>query len=256
MTDVCVAFVCNKHYLNKFVKTCNDLVTTGKYTGDICLVIGNDLKGMDVSETGGLIEKHGITIKHFPDITFPDEFRRVNSKIESDGRHITKKFQWHKLHLFDTYFKNWKYVFYIDCGMNICSDVGPMLALFQENRLLALSDGYPECERKLYDQFDLRIDYGYYKEMRENFDLNIDYFQTGIMLYSTDIIEEDTFDKLYRLALKYPISMTNEQGIMALYFTNVRPLWRQIPPGDESTRFYDYCPRDKNNNYIMVKVND
>jgi len=254
MTDICIVFVSNKHYFNKFIKTCNELVTTGKYTGNICLIIGDDLKDTDLNQITGIVEKYSVIVKYFPDICFSDDFHRENSKIVSDGRHITKRFQWHKLHLFNTYFKNWRYVFYMDCGMNICNDVAPMLTLFQKNRLLALSDGYPDCERKLYDQFDLRVSYKYYKKLCDNFDLNIDYFQTGIMLYDTDIIEKDTYDKLYRLSLEYPISITNEQGIMALYFTNVSSLWTQLPLRNDSTHFYDYWSRNKNNNYIIVKV--
>ena len=41
--DVCVVFLCNKAYFNKFINTCNQLITNGKYNGNICLVIGDDL---------------------------------------------------------------------------------------------------------------------------------------------------------------------------------------------------------------------
>ena len=36
--------------------------------------------------------------------------------------------------------------------------------------------------------------------------LNIDYFQTTMMLYDTKIIKENTFNDLYDLTLEYPIS--------------------------------------------------
>ena len=94
--------------------------------------------------------------------------------------------------------------------MNVCADVAPMLTLFKENRLLALSDGYPNCERRLYDQFDLKVDYGHYKKLCDNFSVNIDYFQTGIMLYDTDIIEENTY-----------IAWCDECHAYAMFFANI-----------------------------------
>jgi hypothetical protein len=41
--DLCVVFLCNKPYFNKFIYTCNQLITNGKYNGNICLVVGDDL---------------------------------------------------------------------------------------------------------------------------------------------------------------------------------------------------------------------
>ena len=254
MGSHCVVFVCNKAYFDLFVKTCGELVTTGGYTGSICLAIGDDLRKEDLLHTNDFIKKHGVIVKHFPDVTFPDEFHKVNCGIASDGRHISKKFQWHKLHLFDVYFKKWEYVFYMDCGMSICADVKPMLGLFRKDTLLALSDGFPQHQRRLYDQFDLRTGYEHYKNICDKFDLNIDYFQTGVMLYDTDIIKDDTSDGLYELSLAHPISITNEQGIMALYFTSIRPVWQPLPARNDKTNFYDYRSRDKNDNYVMVKV--
>ena len=46
--SICFVFVCNKNYFSKFINTCNELITNGKYKGDICLVIGNDLLNDDL----------------------------------------------------------------------------------------------------------------------------------------------------------------------------------------------------------------
>ncbi len=73
------------------------------------------------------------------------------------------------------------------------------------------------------------------------------------MLYDTKIIEDNTFTDLINLAIQYPISKTNEQGIMALYFTNIKPLFKQIKIHNEYTHFYDYASRNKNNKYIKLK---
>lgn len=73
------------------------------------------------------------------------------------------------------------------------------------------------------------------------------------MLYDTKIIEDETYDELLKLTYEYPICRTNEQGIIALYFTNIKPFFKQIKTNDETTYFYDYLRRNDYNNYIMLK---
>jgi hypothetical protein len=135
--------------------------------------------------------------------------------------------------------------------MHIFSDIFPLLNEAKENKLLAHSDAYPSYEWKLQIQFDSNNEL--FDKLKNIYMLDIDYFQTTIMLYDTKIIEENTFDDLYKLSLEYPISRTNEQGIMALYFTNIKPLFEQIKTHNETTNFYDYFTRN-NNNYIIVKT--
>jgi hypothetical protein len=247
----CVVFVCNKPYFTKFINTCNQLIIKGKYTGSICLVIGDDLCNYNLANFP-FIKNNNIIVKHFPDIKFPDQFEKINNKVNTDGRNLTKKFQWHKMHLFNTYFKQWDYIFYLDCGMNIFSDITPILNECKENTLLAHSDAYPTYEWKLRDQF-CKNNQLCYTKLSNTYNLNIDYFQSTIMLYDTKIIEDNTFIDLINLAIQYPISKTNEQGIMALYFTNIKPLFKQIKIHNEYTHFYDFLSRNKNNKYIMLK---
>lgn len=248
---VCVVFLCNKDYFKKFVDTCSKLIGNGKYKGNICLVIGDDLVNNKLLDSE-FIKKNNIIIKHFPDIKFPNDFLIVNKSVKTDGRNITKKFQWHKLHLFNTFFKQWNYIFYLDCGIHIFSDISPMLNEVTKNKLLAHSDAYPTYEWKLHNQFD-ETNTEYFKKLSSKYNLNMDYFQTTIMLYDTKIIENNTYDDLLKLSIEYPISKTNEQGIMALYFTQIKPLFQQIKLHNEDTHFYDYFSRNKNNKYIMLK---
>ena len=250
--DVCVVFVCDKAYFNKFVYSCTQLIVNGKYNGNICLVIGDDLQNSHLLNCR-VIKNNNIIIKHFPDINFSNDFLEINNKIKTDdGRNLTKKFQWHKLHLFNTFFKQWNYIFYLDCGMKIFSDISPIINTMTENTLLAHSDAYPTYEWKLYTQFD-KTNIEYFTKLENTYNLNIDYFQTTIMLYDTKIIKNDTYNDLMNLTYEYPISITNEQGIMALYFTTIHPLFKQIKTHNEHVYFYDYIARNKNNPYIMLK---
>jgi len=249
--STCVVFVCNKAYFGSFLQTCNELVTNGKYFGDICLVIGDDLLN-DPILNHPVIASNNVHIKHFPNITFPKSWTDVNTSLKmTDGRNITKKFQWHKLHLFNTWFGKWEFVIYIDCGMKIFSDVTPLLNARKEGKLLAHSDAFPSYVWKLHVQFE-HMD-PYYSDMKSKYNMDIDYFQTGFILFDTSIIKDDTFDKLYALSLEYPISKTNEQAIMSLYFTNIVPIWEQIEIGNSETRFYDAMSRGYQYKYIMLK---
>ena len=244
MTKLCVVFVCNKKYLNKFKYTYNLLHRYGKYKGDVTLIIGDDLNINDIK-----IKK--LNVVKFKDIIFNSNFHAVNKNIESDNRNITKKFQWHKLHLFNTFFKKWDYILYLDCGMKIYNDISPIIAECTKNKLLAHSDAYPTYKWKLYDQFD--TSHQLYNKLTDKYNFDIDYFQTTMLLYDTNIITDTLFDELYDLSQKYPISKTNEQGIMSFYFIN-KKLWKQIKIKEDDIYYYDYLKRNIKNKYIMTKI--
>ena len=87
--------------------------------------------------------------------------------------------------------------------------------------------------------------------MNEEYDLNCDYFQTTIMLIDTNIITYTTFQEVYDLCCKYPLSRTNEQGMFALYFTN-KKLWEALTTKIGNVYTYDFSRR-YSSNYIMWK---
>lgn len=246
----CVVFLCNKKYFDKFISSCDQLIMFGKYKGDICLVIGDDLLNDPLLECD-IIRQNNILIKYFPDIQLPTTVVDIQKKMDRLPHWIQKQFQYHKFHLFNTFFKKWDYIFYLDCGISIFSDISPILNECTPNTLLAHSDAYPTYERKLHIQFDKTV-VDYFTKLNATYDLNIDYFQTTIMLYDTNIIHDDTYDNILRLLIEYPNSITNDQGIIALYFTNIKPLFKQIRTHNEDTYFYDFLSR-KNNKYIMLK---
>ena len=97
----CIVLVCNKKYLSQFEYTYNLLRTNGKYNDDIVLVVGDDLKDL---------KYEGVIVKYFKNISFPQSVVKQMDDVNTDGRNITKRFQWHKLHIFESYFKKWKVV--------------------------------------------------------------------------------------------------------------------------------------------------
>lgn len=253
MDTVCAVFVTNKAYFHKFIRTCTQLVTSGNYKGDICLVIGNDLLNHPLLEHA-LLKDHSVIIKHFPDLEFTQEILDLQLKIDRKKEWNGKLFQFHKFYLFSTYFKKWNYIFYIDAGMWIFSDVMPLVHQKKEMTLLAHSDAYPDYVWKLDHQFDKTMTERFH-DLSSKYNLNIDYFQTSLMVYDTAIIEEDTMDNILQLFLEYPICITNDQGIIALYFTNIKPFFKQIQIGDGGDRYYyDYLARNTWRHYSMLKM--
>lgn len=250
--NLCVVFLCNKPYFNKFMYTCEQLITHGKYKGNICLVVGDDLNNSPLLNCE-FIQQNNILVTYFPNIPFSQQFTTIQKVMKRPPHWFMKQFQFHKLHLFNTFFKQWDYIFYLDCGITILSDISPMIRECKENTLLAQSDAFPTYQWKLHAQFD-KNNIDYFTKLSQTYDLNIDYFQTTIMLYDTSIIKKDTYDDLLKLLIEYPISITNDQGIIALYFTNIRPLFEQIKTHNEQVYFYDYSSRNKQNKYIMLKI--
>lgn len=251
----CVAFICDLAYFPKFKYTYYLLRSVGKYDGDVCLVVFEELYHSELLAEF-CANNPAVIVQWFHPILFPQSFHDSQISLNREKYWNDKMFQFNKLYLFHAYFKHWDYVLYLDCGITIYREVAPLLACAAPNTLYAHSNEYPYYTKTLKCQFDQTI--SLFRELETTYNLEIDYPQTTIMLYDTSIIQETTVLELYQLAVKYPISMTNDQGIVALYFTNVRPLWKQLPLGDETQFYYDYLARRGEKflkPYIMVKVN-
>jgi hypothetical protein len=259
-------FLCNKEYYLKFRYTCYLLVTRGQYKGDIVLVIGDDLYDKDlnqlISDDDEFITRYKVIIKYFPNYEFTDDFLQQQKQLNRDAYWFEKRFQFHKFNLFDVYFKQWDYIFYIDCGVHIFSDVSPILNEKQQHTILANRDGLdgetaawcvpetPGQGLKLGDQFT-KTD-PIYDRLSKQYNMKLPYFQSTVMLYHTEIITERTVSDLYDLLFTYPICITNDQAIIGLYFTQVKPSWVQLRRKNDETYFYDYV-RCINEDYIMLK---
>jgi len=247
LNGILVVFVCNKLYYESFINTYNQLRNKGKYKGEVILIIGNDLEEDE-------IKIEGLKVKKFPEIEFSDNFKEIIKKVETDGRNLTKLFQWHKLNIFDDFFKQWEYVMYIDCGMKIENDIEPLINLRKVGKIVAHSDCFPKYKLLLDRQFDLKIE-PYSKDLIKKYGiLKEDFFQTGLMIYDTKILGETVKD-LINLAEEFPISRTNEQAIVALYFVKIKNKWEKMPLGNRKIKYYDSCRRNNPYNlpFIMYK---
>ena len=60
------------------------------------------------------------------------------------------------------------------------------------------------------------------------------------MFYSTEFINQNTKQEIINIANAYPISLTNEQGILNLYFQTKKDLYEELPEYVEDYLLYYY----------------
>ena len=245
----CIVLFSDKAYLNKAINTIKQIRKIGKYKGDLVYFHGNDVSKDDLK----LFSKLNVIPKYFPDIQFD---KKTLLKLSQQSIFRKKRIMLHKIHIFQPYFKNWDRVFYIDAGASIQKRLDPFFKLDCTDKLLANSDAQPTYVWKLYDQFDKTTYPLIYEKLRNDFNLEIDYFQATIMMYDTNIIKEDTFSTLLNLVSKYPLCNTVDQGILNLYFNGLYHYWKQIPLKYKKKKYlYDFRIREnrKRKDYIILK---
>jgi hypothetical protein len=118
-----VAVVSNFKFLkNNFNNLYDQLRVRGNYQGEILIITS---KFTPCFLIRSIRKKNQVKVLRFKNIKFDKitELELNNLETFNDpNRNLTKKFQWHKLHLFDERMKNWDYVFYLDINMKIHYD--------------------------------------------------------------------------------------------------------------------------------------
>jgi hypothetical protein len=175
----------------------------------------------------------------------------VQSLRTGDDRHLTKRFQFHKIHLFRTFFRQWDYVFYLDSNFHIRLDVQPLLDQRAPYTLVAPDDDYPRFQVVLRDQFDTTSEV--FPPLEQGYDMGCRYFQTGLMLFDTRLITDSTFWEIENLILRHPCCMTNEQGFLSLYFASIQKCWKPLVMENGVSYYYGFSMRDRSVPCILYK---
>lgn len=223
-------------HLNSFLI---NLEKNGNYKGDVVILTNKFSPSWFIKK---IVSYPKITIIKLPKIRFPKATRRSFLLLNTSGqpnRFKYKNFQWFKVHLFNESMKQWKTILYLDINLTIHHDINGIFNLEPSNCLLAKADAYPEYNKKLASQFD--NSHYLYESLENNYDLeDVNYFQTGLLYYDTSIIHKNMVQEIIDLAIKYPLSLTNEQGIINLLFQIDCYKYRQIPEIIDGRIFYYY----------------
>lgn len=252
-----ITLCCNAPYLQKALKTIHQVRTVGQYNGDIVFFHGDDLVGQyDIFNVMKLT--FNVTIKHFPNIDTSHVMKVLQRAKDLVYPAKEKIFQFHKFYTFDVFFKQWDRILYLDCGIHVYDDLQRIFKLDCTNSLMAHSNPYPQNFGiwKLDHEFVLNNEPEIVEKLFKNFNMNVeDYFQSTIMLYDTNVIQDDTVNVLIKLMNEYPISNANDQGILNLYFLSIHNLWKVMPIRDSEGLLYDWWERDNHKcyEYVLLK---
>jgi len=244
-----IALCANMAYFEKASKTIEEIRNVGKYNGDIVFFYNNEFT--DTDKLNILESKYNVILKEFPTINTSSVINFLDSKQNSNFERLRNKMiQYHKFYIFDKYFKQWEKVLYIDSGMHIYNSLDRILNIEPAQHLFAHSDAYPKYVNKLDSQFDKNNKY--FNTLKNKYNLYGDnYFQSGILLFNTNIIKEDTVRNLITLMNSYPIG-NGDQAYINLHFIDN---WKPMPIKDNNGFLYDYWKREQytENDYVMLK---
>lgn len=242
-----VAVVANYKYLKKyFYNFITQLRINGKYSGDVLVITSFYTPTFLIRS---LNKDKKVKVKRFKNIKFNSKTKKYLKELNTGiqpNRFKTKKFQWNKLNLFDPYLKKWKFVFYLDINMKIHKNINKLLEIKPHNVLFARSDSYPDYITKLSSQFDQTN--LLFEKLESSYNLNTtNYFQTGILYFDTSIINEKTKKDILNLVAEFPISTTNEQGILNLFFKYETNVYTELPliVDEKTTYFYWLLPNEE-----------
>jgi len=244
----------NDNYIDKTFNTISDLRTNGKYNDDVVLFYNEELS--NINKLNEIKDKFNVILKQFPKIDTSSVEKSINSMNNSlkFKQLRNKMFQYHKFYAFDKYFKQWDKIFYIDAGMHIYSDIHRFLNIDTNNNILADNLADDNNNFTLESQFNTISNIG--KELQKNYNLTSkDFFQSGVLLFNSSIIEDNTVQNLIDLMNKYPIGW-GDQAIMNIYFKLIKNIWKPLPRKDSFGLLFNIKlqPNTKPTDYVMVKV--
>lgn len=118
-----------------------------------------------------------------------------------------------KFYIFSVEFKKWEYIVFLDCDMIVKASL---------DRLLKIKGfGAADADIRLSEQFLPRTQI--YDEIKNNYNLNKKSFNAGVLAFSTDIICDDTYEKLIGLFNRYEyVARCLEETILNIYFYKSR----------------------------------
>ena len=157
----------------------------------------------------------------------------------TDHRELNKQTQWEKIHVFDPWFSQWQKVIYFDAGFRVVDHIEYLLDLPIGGGIIAPNDaGFPCGDRGAKTDSRFRrlvypkVQESTLIEMRKEYgDLFMDkeYFCNCIWVYDTTILlDRPIKDEMIQTAIKYPIWVSNEMGVMNAVLNVKYNLWVEM----------------------------
>ena len=138
-----------------------------------------------------------------------------------------------KFYLFSNFFTQWKNVVFLDADIIVTGSLNPISKV---QGLHAVKDHFPSIGIRfketclLTDEHDIKLKKEIKKRIK-HFDVA---FNSGVLAFSTDIIQKETHEKIVSLCHKYGRIAYSDETILNMYFYKK---WKQLPNA------YNVCPR-------------
>lgn len=220
-------------YFPKAARTIADLRASGAWDGDVALL------SVGFSPPRDFLDAARVTCR---EVAHVDTDRLVAALREKpirpmpDNRHFGKLVQWDKLQVFDPWIRRWERVIYLDAGLRVLDSVDALLEVEWRGRLTAPDDALPgDNGRRFRCQIDLEADPAVRDRLLADFGAHIldaRYFLNCMWIVDTSLVDACSRADLEDGMNRYPISLTNEMGIMNLYFHFRHRAWQPLPERD------------------------
>lgn len=234
------ALITDLKYFEKAKKTIIDLRSKGNWQGSIVLAT------IDFDLNTNFKDFYNITEVKFAPIDKSELLKNIGPDgfSNSDKRELSKVNQWEKFHMFDTYFKKWERVIFLDAGLRVLDDVNYLLELDYKNKILAPIDG----KHTQHNTFLCQLSYDKMELINtlvnefSNSIMTSNYMLNCIWIYDTKILDLCNKDELIEYMNKYPVCKTNEMGIMNILFHFKYHLWEPFPVKASNEKIlFDWC---------------
>lgn len=201
----------DKNYLDQAKQLFSSVYFNAGWQGDYMILVPSKDKNEPALEW---FREKGIIVKVIEPL--------YGEVIESVPRNET----FIKFKLFTPEFKKWDHIIYADVDIIIKASLDSLTEVkgFSAVKYLTnLSSHFLTAESIKYDDLAL----SQYKKLSSNYNLNIKSFSTGFFVFNTDIIKEDTLDKLSKLFYDYyKLGLFGEEQYLTLFFND---MWEKLP---------------------------
>lgn len=231
MTTVIVT-LCNDDFVGAAVGLVGLVRGVGAYNGPI-VVLYSGTRALEATEFKG----PNVTLKAVETL-FDADVRRAPTPPCSDGSAFREKrarragAYYTKTAVFSSYFKRWDRVLWMDARLGVYRPLAPFFdAIDSAGALLANPDAWPAFADQwpLSLQFYPECDAELFARLSARFDMRREYFQSGLMLFDTALLDANTLGDIARLYAEFSSISSGDQPIFSIYWGQVRGVYKQLP---------------------------
>ena len=248
-TTAVVVVLTDQNYFPRAITTVRDIRDRGQWRGDLVVIpIGFDLPG-------DFVALYRVLEKKFSKIDLSEMYEKIGEQgfDGTDHRELNKQTQWEKIHVFDPWFSQWERVIYFDAGFRIVDHIEYLLdipiapggggggIIAPNDAGFPCGDRGPKTDSRFRRLVYTKVGESTLGEMREEYGerfMDAEYFCNCIWVYDTKILLDSPIkDEMIAAAIKYPIWVSNEMGVMNAVLNVKYGYWIQMPSRNRAGKY-------------------